>query len=40
MGVKKTGYSGADVVRFLGITTFAVNRLAVYAELPKAEKYV
>jgi REP element-mobilizing transposase RayT len=38
--VKKMGYSGADVARFLGINTSAVNRLAVSDELPKVNKYV
>lgn len=32
------GYSGADIARFLGITTSAVNRLAVSYELPEVEK--
>jgi len=39
IAVKKMGYSGADVARFLGITTSAVNRLAVSDELPEVEKY-
>jgi len=30
----------ADVARFLGINTSAVNRLAVSDELPEVEKYV
>jgi hypothetical protein len=34
------GYSGADVARFLGINTSAVNRLAFSDELPEVEKYV
>jgi predicted transcriptional regulator len=34
------GYSGADVARFLGITTSAVNRLSVSDELMEVEKYV
>jgi len=38
--VKKMGYSGADVARFLGITTSAVNRLAVSGELPEIEQYI
>jgi hypothetical protein len=33
-------YSGADVARFLGITTSAVNRLAVSDELPEVAKQV
>jgi len=40
IAVKKMGYSGADVARFLGITTSAVNRLAVSDELPDVEKYI
>jgi len=38
--VRKMGYSDADVARFLGINTSAVNRLAVSDELPEAMKYV
>ena len=40
IAVKKMGYSGADVARFLGINTSAVNRLAVSDELPEVLKYV
>ncbi len=40
IAVKKMGYSGADVARFLGINTSAVNRLAVSDELSRVEKYV
>ena len=40
IAVKMMGYSGADVARFLGITTSAVNRLAVSDELPEIEKYL
>jgi hypothetical protein len=40
IAVKKMGYSGADVARFLGINTSAVNRLAVSDELPKVNKYI
>ncbi len=40
IALKKMGYSGADVARFLGINTSAVNRLAVSDELPEVEKYV
>jgi len=39
IAAKKMGYSGADIARFLGITTSAVNRLAVSDELPESEKY-
>ena len=40
IAVKRMGYSGADVARFLGITTSAVNRLAVSDPLPEIEKYL
>ncbi|MBL7178057.1 MAG: hypothetical protein ISS66_19710 [Desulfobacteraceae bacterium] len=40
IAVKKMGYRGADVARFLGINTSAVNRLAVSDELPEVLKYV
>ena len=40
LSVKKMGYSGADVARFLGITTSAVNRLAASTELPEIEEYL
>jgi hypothetical protein len=33
----KDDYSGAHVERFLGINTFAVNRLAVFDELIRNE---
>ncbi len=33
--VKKAGCSGAEVARFLGLTTSAVNRLACGVELPE-----
>ena len=39
IAVKKMGYSGADTARFLGITTSAVNRLAVSDELPEMMKF-
>ena len=34
------GYSGAAVARFLGVTTSAVNRLAVSEELPQTRMYL
>jgi len=40
IAVRKMGYSGADVARFLGINTSSVNRLAVSDELPEIEKYL
>jgi putative transposase len=39
IAVKKMGYSGANVARYLGITTSAVNRLAVSIELPEITEY-
>ena len=40
IAAKKMGCSRADVARFLGITTSAVNRLAVSDELPEIGQYV
>ena len=40
IAVKKMGHSGADVARFLGINTSAVNRLSVSDELIEVEKYI
>lgn len=40
IAVKRMGYSGADVARFLGVTTSAVNRLAVSEESPEIKKYL
>jgi predicted transcriptional regulator len=34
------GYSGAEVARFLGVTTSAVNRLAASEESPNLAEYV
>jgi len=39
LAVRGMGYSGAEVARFLGVTTSAVNRLAVSEELPEVGKY-
>ena len=39
LAVKKLGYSGAEVARYLGITTSAVNRMANAEELPDAGRY-
>jgi hypothetical protein len=33
------GYAGAEVARYLGVTTSAVNRIANAEELPVIEKY-
>ena len=40
VAVKRMGYSGADVARFLGINTSAVNRLAASDELHEIKKYL
>lgn len=40
IAVRKMGYSGAMVARFLGVTTSAVNRLAMSAELPDLMNYL
>lgn len=40
LAVKMMGYSGAEVARFLGVTTSAVNRLAVSEELLDVRKYM
>jgi len=39
MAVRKMGYPGAEVARFLGVTTSAVNRLAASEELPDLDRY-
>ena len=38
LAVNKMGYSGAEVARFLGISTSAVNRLASSTEIPELEE--
>lgn len=40
LAVQGMGYSGAEVARFLGVTSSAVNRLALSPELPKFRKYL
>lgn len=40
IAVRLMGYSGADVARFLGITTSAVNRLVSQVELPEGARYM
>jgi hypothetical protein len=40
IAVKKMGYSGAEVARFLGVTTSAVNRLTVYEKLMDIDTYM
>jgi putative transposase len=38
--IRGMGYSGAEVARFLGVTTSAVNRLAVSEEAANLTKYI
>ena len=38
--VKKLGFSGADVARYLGVTTSAVNRIANSEELARVNHYL
>jgi hypothetical protein len=40
LAVQGMGYSGAEVARFLGVTTSAVNRLAGSPPLPEYRKYL
>lgn len=40
LAVRGMGYSGAEVARYLGVTTSAVNRLAVSEELPDLKQYL
>ena len=40
LAVQGLGYTGAGVVRFLGVTTSSVNRLAVSEELPEVKRYL
>lgn len=40
IAVRRMGYSGAEVARFLGISTSAVNRLASQEELPESGRYI
>jgi hypothetical protein len=40
VAVKGMGYSGAEVARFLGVTTSSVNRLAVSEEPPEYKKFM
>ena len=39
IAVRKMGYSGADVARFLDVTTSAVNRLGAFEVLSDTEEY-
>ncbi len=40
LAVGKMGHPGAEVARFLGVTTSSVNRLAVSEETPGLRKYL
>jgi len=40
LAVGKMGYPGAEVARFLGVTTSSVNRLAASEETPDLRKYL
>jgi hypothetical protein len=40
LAVKKVGYPGAEVARFLGVTTSAVNKAASSAEVSEIGKYL
>ncbi|MFC1841178.1 transposase [Thermodesulfobacteriota bacterium] len=40
IAVKEMGYSGAEVARFLGVTTSAVNRAASSNKLSEVENYI
>jgi hypothetical protein len=40
LAVKRMGYSGASVARYLGVTTSLVNRYASSEEMGNLEKYL
>jgi hypothetical protein len=40
LAVKGIGHAGAEVARFLGVTTSSVNRLAVSEELPEFRRHI
>ncbi len=40
LAVGKLGYPGAEVARYLGVTTSSVNRLAVSDEMPDLREYL
>jgi chromosomal replication initiation ATPase DnaA len=40
LAVKKMGYAGAEVGRFLGVTTSAVNKVASSAEVSEIGNYL
>ncbi len=39
LALRRMDYSGAEMARFVGVTTSAVNRLAVSEELPEFRKH-
>jgi hypothetical protein len=40
LAVQGMGYAGAELARFLRVTTSSVNRWAVSPELPEVRKYL
>ena len=40
LAIGRMGYPGAEVARFLGVTTSSVNRLAVTEEVAHLTKYL
>ena len=40
LAVRKIGYPGVEVARFLGVTTSAVVRVAGFEDLPGIENYL
>ena len=40
LAVGRMGYPGAEVARFLGVTTSSVNRLAISEEVANLKKYL
>ena len=40
LAIGKMGYAGAEVARFLGVTTSSVNRLVVSEEVSDLKKYL
>lgn len=40
LAMRKMGYQGAEVARFLGVTTSAVLRGADFEDLPEIEDYL
>ncbi len=40
LAIERIGYPGAEVARFLGVTTSSVNRLAISSETADFKKYL